>query len=267
MHFGATLRMLRTDAGLSLRDLAELVGVSNAYLSRVENGHDAPPTPDRLSAIARALGLPPTILFELVDRVGPIAASVLENVPGARDLFVDILRRDLDAVQIAKVRAYIEREFGALDDVPPRRSIARLLAPHRVVLGFSGSDVEDVVDVAATRLAEDADVSVAAASQAILTRERESPTILGCGFAVPHAVGVGTRAAAAMVLLRKPMRVETPDGAPLRVFFVHLHPRGGREHLEGLVRLARVATTELADALCAATSPREAMRVLESAVL
>lgn len=45
MHLGATLRLLRTDAGLSLRDLARRIGVSSAYLSRVENGVDAPPRP------------------------------------------------------------------------------------------------------------------------------------------------------------------------------------------------------------------------------
>ena len=55
MHFGAALRLLRVDAGVTLRALAERVGVSSAYLSRVENGHDAVPTPDRLADIAAAL--------------------------------------------------------------------------------------------------------------------------------------------------------------------------------------------------------------------
>ena len=45
LNLGATLRLLRVEAGLSLRELAARVGVSTAYLSRVENGHDAAPTP------------------------------------------------------------------------------------------------------------------------------------------------------------------------------------------------------------------------------
>ena len=69
MHFGATLRLLRIEAGLGLRELAQRVGVSSAYLSRVENGHDAPPTPDRLATIARILGLSPSVLLELGQRV------------------------------------------------------------------------------------------------------------------------------------------------------------------------------------------------------
>ena len=61
MHFGAALRLLRVDAGISLRGLAEEVGVSSAYLSRVENGHDAPPTADRLVALAEAIGIPASL--------------------------------------------------------------------------------------------------------------------------------------------------------------------------------------------------------------
>lgn len=48
-QFGAALRLLRVEAGLSLRALAQRIGVSSAYLSRVEHGHDAIPTPDRLT--------------------------------------------------------------------------------------------------------------------------------------------------------------------------------------------------------------------------
>ena len=33
MHFGATLRLLRMESGISLRALAQRVGVSGAYLS------------------------------------------------------------------------------------------------------------------------------------------------------------------------------------------------------------------------------------------
>jgi PTS system nitrogen regulatory IIA component len=60
MHFGFTLRLMRTTAGFSLRELAARVGVSSAYLSRVEHGHDPIPTLDRLASIARCLRVSPT---------------------------------------------------------------------------------------------------------------------------------------------------------------------------------------------------------------
>src|SRR6476620_9317950 len=111
MHFGAALRILRTDAGLSLRRLAEQVGVYTAYLSRVENGHDAPPTADRLVAIAEALGLPPSLLLELAHKVDPSVIGFLERVPGAAALFLDIARANLSAAELARVKGFIDREF------------------------------------------------------------------------------------------------------------------------------------------------------------
>src|SRR3712207_1940181 len=89
MHLGATLRLLRVDAGLSLRDLARRIGVSSAYLSRVENGLDAVPTPERLAAIARELDVPSTLLMDVAHRVSPFVASYLEQVPGAGRLFLE----------------------------------------------------------------------------------------------------------------------------------------------------------------------------------
>ena len=59
---GGTLRRLRLESGISLRDLARRLGVSSAYLSRVEHGLDAVPTPERLEAMAEELGVPAAML-------------------------------------------------------------------------------------------------------------------------------------------------------------------------------------------------------------
>ncbi len=69
MHFGATLKMLRLASGISQKQLATSIGVSVPYLSRVDHGHDAPPTVDRLKAIAQVLGLPKDSLIELVEEL------------------------------------------------------------------------------------------------------------------------------------------------------------------------------------------------------
>jgi transcriptional regulator with XRE-family HTH domain len=63
---GASIRAQRTACGLSLRELAEQTGVSNAYLSQLERGlHE--PSLTVLSAVARALGVS---LESLLARVG-----------------------------------------------------------------------------------------------------------------------------------------------------------------------------------------------------
>jgi transcriptional regulator with XRE-family HTH domain len=63
---GAAIRAERVTAGLSLRDLAERTGVSNAYLSQIERGlHE--PSISVLSAIAEALDVS---LEALLGRAG-----------------------------------------------------------------------------------------------------------------------------------------------------------------------------------------------------
>jgi nitrogen PTS system EIIA component len=265
MHFGAALRILRTDAGLSLRQLAEQVGVSNAYLSRIENGHDAPPTADRLVAIAEALGLPPSLLLELAHKVDPSVTGYLERVPSAAALFLDIARADLSAAQLARVKGFIDREF------PSRRfqsgeqpRLSALLSPERVVLGLSCTHFEDVVDVAAARLSSGAGgPSGRELARALMRREEESPTTLGDGIAAPHAVDPASAPRAALVTLRTPLPAPTPDGVPLGLFFVIVHPHGGHDLLMLLGRVARLAGTGAVSELARARSPRQALAELE----
>lgn len=74
---GEFIRGQRRLAALSLRDLAELTEVSDAYLSQVERGLHQPSV-KVLSAIARALHLPAEIFLQqagLLDR---------DERPGAR---------------------------------------------------------------------------------------------------------------------------------------------------------------------------------------
>jgi len=260
MHFGATLRLLRVDAGFSLRELADRLGVSNAYLSRVENGHDAAPTPDRLVAIARTFGLPPTMLIELADRMKPLAADYLDTVPAARELLLDVVRRKLGPIEIARIRAFIDREFPSTTADARAGHVGRLFDPARVVIGLSCADLEDVVDVAATRLAGDdgrADAVTIAGS--ILSRERAAPSALGSGLAIPHAAIAGVTARAVAVTLRRPLKVDTPDGLPLRLVVVHVQPTSTSHasRLADIADLARLAEPEIVEKLAASRVPED----------
>jgi transcriptional regulator with XRE-family HTH domain len=73
---GSVIRTQRQLAKLSLRDLAALTDVSNAYLSQIERGmHE--PSVRVLRAIAEALGLPPDQLLR--------QAGLLDSDPSADD--------------------------------------------------------------------------------------------------------------------------------------------------------------------------------------
>jgi PTS system nitrogen regulatory IIA component len=260
MSFGATLRLLRTESGLSLRELSERVGVSNTYLSRVENGHDAPPTPDRLADIARALGLPPSSLIELAHRAGSYGARYFDRVPAARDLLGEILRRDLRPTDLARIKAFIEKEFPLGTSAPSAGDARDLFSPERVILDLACTDVDDVIDVAAMRLAGQSKAAHAVGN-AIRLRERECGAAIGKGVAIPHAVLPGVTPRACVVTLKRGLDLATPDGVPVRIFVVHVHP-GGPRHLTLLVQLAKLADDEIVSLLTTQRDPKRLCRAL-----
>jgi nitrogen PTS system EIIA component len=261
MHFGATLRLLRVEAGLSLRELASRIGVSGTYLSRVENGHDPAPTPDRLVAIADVLELPRSVLVELARQAGPAVDGYLQRVPEAGALFLEIARRGLRGPQIARVKAFMDKEFPTSAAPDGTRRLVDLLPPSHIVLGVSCSDLEDLVSVAVTRLGDDLDAR--AFAERVLAHEREQPTLLGGGFVAPHATVERGRDAAVLLTLTPPLPLDAPDRRPIRVAFLLVGGPDGRARLEIFARIARLASYEIADELCAATTPEQARSIIE----
>jgi PTS system nitrogen regulatory IIA component len=251
MHFGNTLRLLRVEAGVSLRELAGRIGVSGAYLSRVENGHDAPPTPDRLIAIADALGLPAAVLVELARQTGPAVDGYIRRTPEAGALFLDIANRSLSGSDIARIKAFIDQEFPLENQT--RGRLVELLPVSRIVVRVSCSDLEDLLSVAASRLEPQ---HARAFLAEIGGAEREHLTWLGEGFAT---LVVRAGEGALMLTLAQPLVLA--DDQPLHVLFVLL---GGSEpRLKTIARIARLASYAPAGELCAAPTPERARAILE----
>jgi PTS system nitrogen regulatory IIA component len=264
MSFGATLRLLRLDAGISLRDLAARIGVSSAYLSRVEHGHDPAPTPDRLVAIARTLDIPAVTLLELARQTGAAVSGYMARVPAASALFLEIARRDLSGSQIARLKAFLDQEFPQRSR--SRRSPARLsqmLPAEHVVVQMSGADIDDVIDVAVSRMALGPRLRPQAVVSRILEREHEAPSTLGGGVAVPHAIVPAAPTTAVLVTLAEPLAMETPDGVPVELVVVLLSREGGRRHLEILAHIARLASQGMAEELSALPSAERILARLE----
>src|ERR1051325_1710602 len=81
LAFGATVRALRTDRGLSLNELARRAGVDPAYIHRIEaRGTQRPPLPRRLGvqSIAAALGCDARQTDQLLALAGHAPAALLE---------------------------------------------------------------------------------------------------------------------------------------------------------------------------------------------
>jgi PTS system nitrogen regulatory IIA component len=243
--------------------MARRIGVSSAYLSRVENGRDAVPSPERLSAIARELDVPPSLLMDVSRRMNPLVAQYLEDTPGASMLLLDIARRRLTGPQLARVREFLDAEFP-VRGVPREEGVpalAPLLDVDRVVLQLSCGTLEDAVDVAAGRLAA-AGVGAPRLAEGLMRREQEVSSAVGNGVVVPHGFVTGAPPLAALVTLAKPLKAETPDERPLRLVLVFVSGERGRPRLVRLAHVARLASRGLADRLLDAQRPQEVLERL-----
>jgi transcriptional regulator with XRE-family HTH domain len=102
-NFGSIIRDLRVAQDLGLRETAGLVGISPAYLSRVERGKERPPRPNVIKELARVLAADPDVLFRLSSSTDPELTDYLHEVPEAVDLLRFVKDAHLSPEQISQL--------------------------------------------------------------------------------------------------------------------------------------------------------------------
>jgi transcriptional regulator with XRE-family HTH domain len=85
-NFGETLRDLRVAQDLGLRETATKVGISPAYLSRIERGKEHPPRPEVIKELAKVLAADPDVLFRLSSSTDPEIVDYLHDQPEVMNL-------------------------------------------------------------------------------------------------------------------------------------------------------------------------------------
>ncbi len=78
-NFGDTVRSLRMAQDLGLRETATKVGISPAYLSRIERGKESPPRPEVIKELARVLAADPDVLYRLSSSTDPDVVGYLRD--------------------------------------------------------------------------------------------------------------------------------------------------------------------------------------------
>jgi len=78
-EFGARLRELRKQAGLSQRELADKVGVNFTYLSKIESGAMPPPSEKVILKLVEVLNADKDELMTLARKIPPDIAQMLTN--------------------------------------------------------------------------------------------------------------------------------------------------------------------------------------------
>ncbi|MBO7782438.1 helix-turn-helix domain-containing protein [Burkholderia pseudomallei] len=110
--FGETIRDLRVAQDLGLRETAGMVGISPAYLSRIERGKERPPRPEVIKALAKILAADPDVLFRLSSSTDPEVVDFLHDQPEAMTLLrhlKDAAFTDAEMEQLLKLAEGIKK--------------------------------------------------------------------------------------------------------------------------------------------------------------
>ncbi len=126
--------------------------------------------------------------------------------------------------------------------------LSDLLTPNRIRVPLQAQNKEGVLrELVALLLSGNGGVGVGdEVLQAILERERQFPTGIGYGVAVPHGK---TPALANLVVVAgttpAPVPYETVDGEPVRLFFLLAGPESqAGAHVKALSRISRLVRRE-----------------------
>jgi transcriptional regulator with XRE-family HTH domain len=112
--FGSYLRarreaLRRTDDRFSVRRVAERIGVEPSFLSKVERGETAPPSEEKILALARVLEEDPDVLLAMAGKVSSDLQRAIRKRP---ELFAALIRQLKDAPDHAVLRLVREVREG-----------------------------------------------------------------------------------------------------------------------------------------------------------
>jgi transcriptional regulator with XRE-family HTH domain len=113
-EFGQIIREIRLAQKRGLRTTAAQIGISAAYLSRIERGKESPPAPHIIKALAEVLAIDPDLLFQLAVATDPDILDLLQSRPKVVGLMRLIMEHNLSDDQLDTVtRAVIDHADAA----------------------------------------------------------------------------------------------------------------------------------------------------------
>ena len=143
--------------------------------------------------------------------------------------------------------------------------LSELLTPNRIRVPLKASDKEGVLRELVDLAVAGNGGAAAEVLRAILERERQFPTGIGYGVAVPHGKTPSLAALSVVAgTTARPVPYETIDGEPVRLFFLLAGPEAlAGVHVKALSRISRLVRQEPVRArLLAATTAEEFYRAL-----
>ncbi len=148
-------------------------------------------------------------------------------------------------------------------------SVAQLLTPERVRVGYSGSTKEELIDGLVDLLSGVPEVRrLEVVRGDVWKREEQMSTGVGKGLALPHArTEAVSDTVGALAVTADPVDFDSIDGQPVRIVLLMVGPVAARaRHVALLGRISRLVNRDdFRDALLEASDPNAVIEIIREA--
>jgi PTS system nitrogen regulatory IIA component len=280
--FGPTIRLLRQAKGISLREMARQLGVSPAFLSQIEAGRQHKIPKARIVQVAKMLGVSEAYLLGTARQVHPDLLEYLNKTPEAADFMVAAMRSGMAAEDFAGLREALNnrarkgfvkraslpvstrRKARSKTDI--RDDLSDYLDANLCITGLIVQSRERLFQRFAKLVTKrQKSLETDGLLERLEKRERQAPTIVGGGVAIPHAFIPGLDAPiVGAIYLKRSILYSAADGERVRtVFFLIGNDRRPQLHISILARIARLCSTpEFLEAFKNARTNRELYKMV-----
>ncbi len=278
--FGPTIRLLRQAKGISLREMARQLGVSPAFLSQIEAGRQHKIPKARIVQVAEMLGVSEGYLLGTAKQMHPDLIRFLSETPEAAEFMTVAMRSGMGAEDFTQLREFVEERSGGgiikkgvlsrpkkkKKSTGPAEDLAAHLDASLCLTNVGVQNKERLFQRFIKLLVKrNKTVSAETLLEKMLKRERQSPTSVGGGVAIPHAfVAELDKPVIGVFLLKRAIKYgPTPQDKVKTVFFLVGKEGAPEHHLPLLARIARLCSTpEFLDVLGKAKTGRDVYKIV-----
>lgn len=276
--FGPTIRLLRQAKGISLREMARQLGVSPAFLSQIEAGRQHKIPRARIVQVAEMLGVSEGYLLGAAKQVHPDLMTFLSETPEAAEFMITAMRSGMAGQEFNHLREIVsdkKRRASVLKPVAAAttkkktgyiHSLDEYIDPALCVAGVAVQNKDRLFQRFVKAVAKkNKSIDSEQLLDRLETRERQAPTSVGGGVAIPHAFVPGLdKAMVGAFLLQRAIPYGPTDADRVKTVFFLVGREGNTEHhLPILARIARLCSTpEFLQVLGKARTAREIHRTI-----
>ena len=273
--FGPTIRLLRQAKGISLREMARQLGVSPAFLSQIEAGRQHKIPRGRIVQVAEMLGVSEGYLLGTAKQVHPDLMKFLSETPEAAEFMVTAMRSGMiaqdfnhlrEVVLDKKLRAGVLKPLAAAKKKTVAHHLDGYVDASLCLAGLAVQNKERLFQRFAKAVAKKhKTISPDLLVDRMEARERQAPTSIGGGVAVPHAFLQGIeKPMVGAFLLQRAIPYGPSEEDRVKIAFFLVGREGNTEHhLPILARIARLCSTpEFLQVLSKAKTARDIQKTI-----